>query len=98
MKIFISQPMRDKTDDEIQKERQKIVDALRTDYDKDAEILDSFFKDAPHDAQPLWYLGESLKLLSQADVAYFADGWQACRGCSIEHEAAWRYGIRIIHD
>ena len=41
---------------------------------------------------------ESLKLLSGADVAYFAEGWEDARGCRIEHECAVEYGITTIED
>ena len=56
----------------------------------------SFFQRAPEDAKPLWYLGESLKLLATADVAYFAPGWDKARGCKIENICAKEYGIHTI--
>lgn len=37
-------------------------------------------------------------VLADADVIYFADGWEDARGCVIEHECAIRYGLNIIHD
>lgn len=97
-KIFISQPMRDKTDEEIKQERQKIVDACVREYGKDIEIIDSFFEGAPHDAKPAWFLGKSIELLSTADAAFFADGWDKARGCRIEHQVAQDYDIAIIYD
>lgn len=97
-KIFISQPMRDKTDDEIKRERQKIIDACVDEYGFDIEIIDSFFEGAPHDVKPAWFLGKSIELLSTADKVFFADGWQFARGCVIEHEVAVEYGIEIIYD
>ena len=63
---------------------------------EDVEVIDSFFRGAPADAKPLWYLGESLKLLAQADIAYFAAGWVDARGCKIEHTCAAEYGVPII--
>lgn len=59
------------------------------------EVIESFFESAPANATPLWYLGESLKLLGTADFAVFAPGWQDYRGCRIEHDAAVAYGIPI---
>ena len=44
----------------------------------------------------LEYLGESLKLLAKADIAYFAPGWNKARGCKIEHQCALEYGIHTI--
>ena len=60
------------------------------------EVIDSFFQEAPVDAKPLWFLGKSLELLSGADVAYFAQGWEDARGCVIEHDSALAYGIKSI--
>lgn len=97
-RVFISQPMKDKTAEEIKLERQQIIDAIVKKYGKDIEIIDSYFEGAPADARPLWFLGKSLELLSIADMVFFAPGWGNARGCKIEHEAAETYGIRIIHD
>ena len=94
-KLFISQPMRDRTDEEIKAERAEIVKRV-TERFGEVEVIDSFFESAPHDARPLWFLGKSLELLSTADCAYFAEGWQNCRGCKIEHECAVQYGIDIV--
>lgn len=95
MKLFISQPMRGKTDDEIKEERAAIIKKV-TDEFGEIEVIDSFFENAPHDARPLWFLGKSLELLSTADCAYFAESWKDYRGCRIEHECAVQYGINIV--
>ena len=95
MKIFISQPMSDKTDEQIKSERESVKELLSMQYGE-VEIIDSFFESAPHDAKPLWFLGKSLELLSTADCAYFAEGWKDYRGCKIEHECAVQYGIDIV--
>lgn len=97
MKLFISQPMKDKTNEEIKEERAKIINEVQEKFG-DVEVIDSFFENAPHDAKPLWFLGKSLELLSTADVAYFANGWENYRGCKIEHECAVQYGITIVRD
>ena len=97
-KLFISQPMRDKTDEEILAEREKAVKVAKEMLNEDVEVIDSFFQSAPVGAKPLWFLGKSLELLSGADIAYFAKDWQKARGCKIEHECAVEYGIsRIEH-
>ena len=95
-KVFISQPMKDKTNEEIEKERKEIIEKVENYFCK-VEIIDSFFKGAPHDAKPLWFLGKSLELLSNADVIVFGRGWEDARGCVIEHECAVRYGIKIAY-
>ena len=95
-KLFISQPMKGKTDEQILAERERAIEAAKELVGEEVEIIDSFFQAAPADAKPLWFLGKSLELLSYADVAYFAPGWNQFRGCKIEHECAVQYGIDRI--
>lgn len=96
IKIFISQPMNGKTNEEIKDERNYIIDRLRE--NECVEIIDSFLKDNPYEASPLWYLGESIKLMSEADVVFFCDGWQTARGCRIEHDCALEYDIDTMYE
>lgn len=98
-KVFISQPMRGKSKEEILAERKKIEQAIRLKFD-DYEILDSFFDDF-HEARKaknaaLCFLGRSIQLMSFADVVVFAEGWEHARGCAIERMAAKTYGIEIL--
>lgn len=97
-KLFISQPMKGKSDDEILREREKAIHKAKEVCGEEVEVIDSFFQAAPADAKPLWFLGKSLELLSTADIAYFAAGWHEARGCKIEHECAVEYGIDTIED
>lgn len=97
-KLFISQPMRGKTDEEILAERKKAIESAERNLGEPVEVIDSFFQNAPADARPLWFLGKSLELLSTADIAYFAKGWEDARGCRIENQCAIEYGIDVIED
>lgn len=119
-KLFISQPMKDLSNEEIEKERARILEAVKKMEftnevrilvphgskwdlkDTNIELIDSFFKDAPHDAKPLWFLGKSLELLSTADIVYFGGDWKNKRGCKLEYEAAKQYllpeGVLIIEE
>lgn len=96
MKLFISQPMRDKTNEEIETERTDVIRRFEANGVA-VEVLKSFFKDATAKAAPLWYLGESIKLLGEADVVYFCKDWQHYNGCTIEHECAVRYNKTILY-
>lgn len=73
MKVFISQPMRGRTDEEILIKRNEIVNKLKEEYGE-VEILDSFFTDFNPDVKPLEYLAKSIGYLAKADLAYFAKG------------------------
>lgn len=95
-KLFISQPMNGKTDEEILKERKKAIKQAEELLKEPIEVIDSFFQNAPTDAKPLWFIGKSIELLSTADVVYFAKGWENARGCKIEHECAVQYNITVI--
>lgn len=95
-KLFISQPMRGKTNEEIMAVREKAIESAERELGEKVEVIDSFFKDAPVDANPLWYLAKSIELLSTADVAYFAKDWEEARGCRIENECAIEYGIELV--
>lgn len=97
-RLFISQPMKGKTDNEILAEREKAVNIAKELYDTDEEIqvIESFFQGAPADAKPLWFLGKSLELMSTADIVFFAEGWEEARGCKIEYNCALDYNIDFI--
>lgn len=99
VKLFISQPMNGKTDEEILAERKRAIESVKKHMASDeVEVVDSFFQNAPTEARPLWYLGKSLEMLSTADIAYFVKGWENARGCKIENMCAIEYGIDVIED
>lgn len=95
-KLFISQPMRGKTDEEILAVRQRAIESVERELGEKVEVIDSFFQNVPAEVKPLWYLAKSLELLSTADVAYFAEGWGEARGCRIENTCAIEYGIELV--
>lgn len=104
MKIFISQPMKGYSNFEIEIIRGKIKKALEEKYGNDIEIIDSFIKGAPANAKPLWYLGESIKKLSIADIAVFAYNtlviggkFALVRGCGIEEKCAREYNTLCLY-
>lgn len=90
MKIFISQPMKDLSEEEIKSNREKAIKKIKSLYGDDVEIIDSYIDG---EGTPLWCLGKSIELLSTADVAYFLKGWNIARGCRIEYMCANDYGI-----
>lgn len=101
-KVFISQPMEGLTDDEVLKTRNEAKLYLEILVGEPLEIIDSFIDENPinikDDSIGIWYLGKSIELLAQADMAYFCDGWDKARGCKIEHEIAKQYGLKIIKE
>lgn len=102
VRLFISQPMRGKSDEEIESEREDLIAIAKAVYAGrgEVEVIDSFFKgglNVPAGVKaPLYYLSKSLELLATADVAIFAKDWREARGCRIEHECADGYGVARI--
>ena len=100
--IFISQPMRDRTEGEIIAEREKAINEAKLHFveDDNVVVIDSLLKDCkPESARctALMYLGKSIQLMADADAVCFAPGWKEARGCRIEHECAREYGKHIIY-
>lgn len=93
-KLFISQPMRGKTDEQILEERQRAIAEAEAEIGEKVEVIDTFFQGTTMTA--LECLGESIKLLAQADVAYFVTGWEDARGCKVECHCAAAYGVPFI--
>ena len=102
IKVFISQPMKDKTDSEIINTRNAAINRIRQLFSYDnVIIIDSYFNDyIPTEGNiPLKYVAKSIELLADADIAYFCPGWKDARGCIMEYECALVYGIaRITYD
>lgn len=99
-KLFISQPMRGKTEEEILGEREKVIKAVEKYYGNEIEIIDSYFEDydPKNGCIPLKYLAKSLELLADADIVFFCRGWDTARGCIIEHQCSVEYGIDRIYE
>ncbi len=97
MKIMISQPMKGKTKEEINAEREVYVKALEA---EGHEILDTVFAESPEEAQnkPVWYFSKAIEAMSTVDAVYFMDGWEEARGCKLEHQIAEAYGLKILAD
>lgn len=107
LNVFISQPMNGRTEEEILKERKWAMKALcaANPYKRSWEIhvIDSYVKEDVPDfvgklREPrLWYLGDSIKLLADADlmVSLYDHRWVA-PGCYVEKEAADVYNIPVV--
>lgn len=100
-KLFISQPMRGLSKEEILKAREEIKIKAEKIIKEQVEVIDSFFTDYPGEickSIPMWHLGKSIQLLSEADFVYFGGDWRNARGCLIEYEVANKYGLKVIEE
>jgi hypothetical protein len=98
LKVFISVPMKGKTDIEIAEAFEKAKQDVRSRYSVDIEFLDSFIRENPPECKntAVWFLGKSIEVLANADLAYFAKGWYFNRGCKSENRIAHAYEIPCI--
>lgn len=92
-KIFISQPMKGRTDEEIMQERDDIMAKWTN---KSVEFIDSYFNDDVSKS-PVDSIGKSISLMGDADLVVFAPGWENARGCKVEHQVAGYYGIPVSY-
>lgn len=98
-KLFISCPMRNRSDENIHKSMEKMHQIAEAVFGEKLEVIDSFIEENPPDGvnPAIWYLGESIKKMADAD--YFI-GIKSCYeesidypGCFAEYTVADRYGI-----
>ena len=96
-KLFVSVPMKGRTEEEIKASIQKMKKIAEIYEGEELKLIDGYTKSTPpkDSKEAVWYLGESLKKLAQADVFIgINEAWDWC-GCYIEIETAKRYGIKI---
>lgn len=96
-KIFVSVPMRGRTEEAIKASITKMKKIAEAYEGEELELIDSYIPDAAPECnnQRLWYLGESIKKLADADV--FVGVWECIDdfvGCEIEKIAARGYHIK----
>lgn len=97
-KVFISMPMRGRTDENIKKSFDKTEKLAKVIFDDDVVIVNPFkprkkrSEKIPmrHDVQAL---SESISLLSLADYAIFVNDYYVYNGCEIEHNVCSDYKI-----
>lgn len=104
-KVFISQPMNGLTLDEIKAVRADlesvITNYFKTSDDPSFEVINNLQEDTEDEANVhthprLFWLGNSVLLMADADYVIFANGWWDSKGCNVEHEIALQYEIPVI--
>lgn len=94
-KLFISAPMKGRTETQIRATMEQMHHIAEAVFGEELEVIQTYIPDPPSGMnQALWCLGESIKMLSEAD--YFIgiyDEEKAYRGCAIENQAADRKSV-----
>lgn len=96
-KLFVSVPMRGRTEEEIKASIEKMKKIAEIYEGEELELIDSYIEDNPpkDSKEAIWYLGESLKKLSQADIFIGINEAWDWNGCWIESITASAYKIKI---
>lgn len=95
-KLFVSVPMKGRTEEEIKASIQKMKKIAEIYEGEELELIDSYIEDNPpkDNNQAIWFLGKSLEKLATADVFIgIEDAWD-WNGCYVEQEVANRYRIK----
>lgn len=95
-KLFVSVPMKCRTEEEIKASIQKMKKIAEIYEGEELELIDSYIEDNPpeNNNQAIWFLGKSLEKLATADVFIVIEDTWNWNGCSIEDETARIYGIK----
>ena len=108
VKVFISVPMNERSDEEIEgailltkRAFLKKMEELGQRSGNTFIITDNYH--VKH-AEPkkdciderLYYLSEAIGQLSTCQIAVFGKGWKEARGCRMEHEICENYRISIV--
>lgn len=95
-KLFISCPMRGRTEEQIRNsmdQMHKIAEAI---FDEKFEAVDTWIADKvpATNHEQLWYLGKSIQMMSEADAFIGVyDDQKEFDGCIVENYTAKLYGI-----
>ena len=98
-KLFISCPMKGRTEENIRKSMKKMHEIAEIYFDEKLEVIPTYIEDNPpkNNNQAIWYLGKSIQLLAKADFFIGIDySNEYFKGCSIERHVADSYGIRSV--
>lgn len=88
-KLFISVPMRNRTEYAIKASMEQMHKIAEAVFGEELEVIPTYFEDDPPENtnMALWYLGESIKKLSEADrFIGIYDEDKGYRGCIIEQK------------
>ena len=97
-KLFISVPMKGRTEENIKISINRMHKMAEIMMDEEFEVIDSYIEHKPpkNSSESVWYLGESIKKLAEADVVIGLVEINGFYGCLIEREVALLYGIPYI--
>lgn len=98
MKIFISQPIRERTETEIERVRENIKSLVESHFSCPDEVIYWEYNDIEKvkDEPPVKALVYSIIELTDSQLAVFTEDWYKARECDVEHKICNEYGIPNI--
>lgn len=112
MKVFISQPMNNLTEEEVMKVRENAITYIKNNmyriaHDlklpiscdiKTIEVIDQYHmtEDCPENPSRLYCLGRSIQMMEEADLVFFTKDSYNSKGCRAEYLICMDYGIPMV--
>ena len=97
MKVFVSQPHKNRSWEQLEATSAKIVEEIQKRRPNENVIeVPMLSPDQFKGQHPVYYLGMNLQMMCQADLVVFEPGWWESRPCCIEHDVCDQYGIDYI--
>ena len=94
-KLFISCPMRGRKEEDIKKSFERMHKIAEAVFNEKLEVIDTFIQNDPPATKSIavWYLGESIKKMANADYFIGVKSYWKYPGCIVEREVAIQYDI-----
>lgn len=94
-KLFVSCPTMGRSEEAIRRDMDRMHKLAEIVFDQELDVVSTVIENDPPKGVnwTIWYLGESIKKMSEADYFIGVRWCDGARGCRIEDEAAQAYGI-----
>lgn len=98
-KLFISCPMMGRTEENIRNSMERMHKIAEATFGEELEVIPTYIEHDPpeNSKQAVWYLGESIKKLAEADYFIGTEYETAFKGCIAEREVARSYSIPSVY-
>lgn len=96
-KLFISCPMRGRTETNIRKTIEKMHKIAEIIFEEELEVIDSYVPEYVADKtanKSVCYLGVAIQKMAEADYYIGVYGKDELRGCAIENQVAREYHLK----
>ena len=98
-KLFISCPMKGRTEENIKKSMEKMHKMAEIIFDQELEVIPTYIEENPPEGTVnpgVWYLSKSIEMMAEADFFIGVGYCDYFKGCEIEYNVARSYGIRSV--